>query len=615
MKNNEEIKFNKIYWLNNFETWKNFTFPENKISSDTLKSYNENWYNIYETVNTFIEKKRQIKDLAEIKSCFIDIDYPEIIKLTVAERATFMKDKYKNLTILFNQIKEKYNIEPNVINITYKWFHILFYYSEDCYFIDSNLHLQINNILNETLWWDENARDIARVYKSIWFIDWKGWKKGTIKNYFKQDLSFITKDKIIYNFWLKFIEREKISCNKKQLSQEKKEIVKNSNIEKINNIDALCFLEKLQQHITKYSSLYNITDIENLKKINNKLKYDKITLKFYEEDWQTLTAWLIMEQDQTLLWKINDYSKKTRRGNYNFLKNWILKDLNLDYSTFSKILQWISWFTLNSSLDKKSQLGSKLLWDDHYWRLIIWTQLLSKENQTAYKNYQNKYTEISWLKKVYRWLFVYLYEYKDYLKQYNIEWLNQIRFEMNHFLETMFWKKTKDQMKAHRIYIKELFFQISSLMIPIENITIDKNWKQIKQVWTNQLVKFYFEQWNGRWKKEMIWIELLLPDYIYFWKASYINKNVLNYQPWFWDTKITDFFIEVDDILSNTNNDYTKPLSAIFDFLLYSWDEKNKKSIFLRHLNKAIELNFFKSYKIENNTLTISNKSKHNLIS
>ena len=616
-------KFNKIYWLKNFETWKNLTFSENKISLDPLKSYNENWYNIYETVNTFIWSKRQIKDLAEIKSCFIDIDYPEIIdkNLSNTERASFMKDKYTKLCEKLGSLKKVYWITPSIFNATYKGFHILFHYSEDCYFINEDLHLKINDILNEYLWWDPNARDLARVYKTVWFIDWKEGRKRKIKSFAGESSGFlnITKTIIKERFWFEFKEREIDNVKKKQRSQEKKEIVKNSNIEKINNLDSWYFIWKIISYLNynedifcPFDLLWKDKNIEKnfyLLKIKNKLKYKEINenlYKFYEEDGETLTAGLTLEKDENWLLKINDYSQKNRRWNYNFLKNWILKDKEFDYTEFSKILFNTTSLVLTSNLDKKSQIDSKLLWDFHNKNIEINTIKTTQENKELIKSKIDEELSKPWFKKTFKGLFIYLNEkINNKSIQINSYWSYAIEF--NDFLEQAFNVKDETWKKRSRKILKNLLYDISWLRFPF----IEKNeynWKIIDTIVFKSIIEFSIKQgWSKRWDKDIFFIKPLLSlNLIFSNTPAFSNKNILSYKTWFTDTAILDFFLEVDDILNNTNHNYSEKLEIIFKKIKYNWSFIKNKQNLKHHLENWIKLWYFKDYKITEKNLIIS---------
>ena len=629
-----EKKFNKIYWLKNFETNKNMTFSETNISFDTLKSYNENWYNIYETVNTFIWNKRQIKDLAEIKSCFIDIDYPEIItnNLSNADRASFMKDKYILLCEKLGSLKKKYWITPSIFNATYKGFHILFHYSKDCYFINEELHLKINDILNEYLWWDPNARDIARVYKTVWFIDWKEGRKRKIKSFAGESSGFlnITKTIIKERFWFEFKEREIDNVKKKQRSQEKKEIVKNSNIEKINNLDSWYFIWKIISYLNynedifcPFDLLWKDKNIEKnfyLLKIKNKLKYKEINenlYKFYEEDGETLTAGLTLEKDENWIWKINDYSKKTRRWNYNFLKNWILKDKEFDYSEFSKILFNTTSLVLNSNLDKKTEINSQATWN------YLNNELSSKEKEILREHndlIESNFKEIEDIKEQHPWLTKVFYAFLTFLKEEitsnkrkcSSSWHYEIT--LNEFAEK-YLKMEKKYVKNHKTYLKFLIKKIWEFWFPYLNEIMEKtkSWweKKIETLSFKKLFDFDFsisKWWNNCEQKLFFKFAVAKSEnFLYINKSPfYYNKNILSYQPWLKNTKISDFFINVDSIINNKNFNYKNKLKNIYEFLNFTSTDKINKKTLTKHLKEGIKLWFFKSYKFEDDNLIIS---------
>jgi len=608
--------FNKIIFLKNFDdSFKPLFFSEKDERNNPtfLSEMNWKWYNIYQSVNTFIWKDRKIKDIAEIKSCFIDIDYPEILEMSEKERASFLNKNFKEIILpKLKFIKQTYNIFPNIINITLKGFHILFDYSEECYFIDINTHLEINNILNDILGGDSNARDIARVYKIVWYKDMKNWIHWKIKDFFSQIIksstknnsaeiqkTFITKDIINHKFWKTFIERDISSKIKEKESNSKKEQIKNKNIEKINNIDALIFLNKLKECFTVNTFLFS-KDKDILKIIENKLKFKEEfnCFKFFEADWKNLTSWLMIQNENTW-WKINDYSKKTRIGNYNFLKNWILDWIEIDYSSFVKILHSSTGLTLNTTNEKKAQISSKLMWDDHYNRFAT----LTTEWKDAYQGYLSMKMKNPWFKKLLRGLSTYLFENKD--KIMNSENPKIFKFELNDFLRETFWYTTENQIKKHRIYIKSLLLEMASILVPLEKEILE-NWKKIKQVDYEHFFKLSTQKgwWNS--KKEKIILNLLIPEILLFWNPWYINKNILTYQSWFKESKITDLLLEIDTILNNTNHNYTKNISEVYQMLDYKSTEKINRNTLLKHMKLAKERWFFKSYKIENDTLIVS---------
>ena len=627
------MKFKKIYWIKNFETDETFTFSEDKISLEKLKEYNDKGFNIYQSVNTFIWDKRQDKDLAEIKSCFIDIDFPEITTLNLEskERALYLKNKYENFIIpKLKEIENKYGIQETEINLTYKWFHILFSYEESCYFIDINIHKEINDLLNNILWWDPNARDLSRVYKVPWFRDFKGGNKWKIKTLNKNINPLkITSELILKKFNIKEISfREFWKTLSKKINKEKITDVIQNNIKKINNLDALdlinqtiLFFEKelknKQKEIESITSKEFINnDIKKIKIKLNKLKYKEKNHIYclLEEDWKTETSWLQISKNTNWNWEINDYSKKTRRGNYNFLKNWIFE--KNEFELLMKFLNSFLNISLNINKDKKSQMSNKLLWDDHYNRIVIKQGLnqfetkqlekIQKENKEVYAEYLEEYSRIDWFKKAYRGLFTYIYENKETLfKDYYEGKINKISFNLNDFLRDAFNLNTKDSIKDQKKVAKKLLLLMSSLTIPVqemlENSVLKTTYKNILELsFLNNL-----KGWKGN--KEKIEIEFKIPIEYVLGKPAFTNKKILSYKKWFKDTKAIDWILDVDDILNNTNNQYSENLESIYKKLGYTAKDAQKKKQLLKNtLTNFLKENFFKSFEFKENTLLIS---------
>jgi len=622
------MKFNKIYFLKNFETDKTLTFPEWNITEDDLKIYNEKGWNIYESVNTFIWNDRKSENIAEIKSCFIDIDYSEIKSLSEKERAWFLKEKFTNKIIpSLKNINHLYTIKPSQINVTYKWFHILFDYEEDCYFIDTDIHFKINQLLNDILGWDENARDIARVYKSVGFIDNKNWPKWKITSLKKtMDLTSNSNkiNKIIieklfsFDFKVRDIEKieNKVATKQKQFEK------KLQNIEKINSIDSLIFIENLKSLLETNKSLF--LDCE---KISNKLKLKNIDdslFKFYEEDWKNLTSGLVLEKNKDGLFEINDYSKKTRRWNYNFLKNWIFENTEIDYKLFSFILNHSTWITLNSNIEENSKFDSKLLWDKHYNRMDFWEKKdqiqsfvqhsildredIEEEYKIIFAESIKLKTSINGFWKMFRWFFTYIAENVD-----KLELTDNGKYKINfdEFITNIFWIDNKKAIKNQKSYIKFLLTILWELRVPsTEKDTL--NWKTIELVTMVPILKIYFQQnlW-WRWNNDCFFVEpLQSKKFIFNWNSAYINKKILTYQSWFKNSKITDLFIDIDDVIRNTNHHYSKKLIDIFSFLQYTNSFKENKRQLINHLEKWKNLKYFWDYEIKNDTLYVYKKTK-----
>ena len=606
--------FKKIYWIKNFETDENITFPEDKISLDKLKEYNDKGFNIYQSVNTFIWNRRLEKDLAEIKSCFIDIDFPDIISLNLdsKQRAIYLKDKYeKDILPKLKEIKIKYNIEPNEINVTYKGFHILFHYDSSCFFINPEQHKEINNKLNEILGWDENARDVARVYKIPWFIDWKYWNQGKIKSIINNNTHFITKDILEnkFNIYFKETKQDKITT-KSEIKTKKQDLVK-KNIEKINNINAFDFIEKLKNIFEKeknnlkfQNNKFKKLTEEILDKILNKLKFIKKTeyiFSLLEEDGVSETSWLRIEKS-SIWFEINDYSKKTRRGNYNFLKNWILDGIELPADNFIKLLYDSTWFTLSTSLEKRTEIDSKILWDRMNNNIFIDLNDLNDFNKELFLDYSSK--KIQQMDKKSKFILFSVLSLIRGEKAEKIEKENEIFYkiyweDLFNFLEDS--KDKSFRRKTKKEYLKILLY-CSDISFPFNKVLENSSWKKENII----LYKKIFNVWNNnekvhKGKKDFFIIEPLMnKDFIFSNSVWYYNKNILSSK--LKDT-VKDFSLFIDWLFKNT--DKTIAIFSFEDlfkrFELNSSEQANLQ-ICKKHLNNLNKLDFIKKFEIDSKT-------------
>ena len=613
--------FKKIYWLKNFETNENLTIPEDKISIEELKRYNENWFNIYQSVNTFIWNKRQDKDLAEIKSCFVDIDFPEIVelKLEKVERNEYMRKKYKDIKTILNEIYNLFKIKPSCINVTHKGFHILFDYEDSCYFIEPNIHKEINNKLNEMLWGDENARDLSRVYKIPWFVDWKGWNKWKIKTLEETDYK-ITKDIIENNFLISFKERD---SNKLSILQDKNEDKKekfNSNIEKINSFDSLEFINNLKDYFWKFLLLnkFEIYSQESINEILNKLKYKEISsscYSFLEKDGIQETSGLRLELNSDWIWKINDYSKKNRRGNYNFLKNWILENIKNTENKLNSIIHKSLNLTTNSSnkVVMDYQLMKSLFYDELDFEFStdsnfnidskklseedkIFIEKTKERNSMILRQFKQNYF------KVFIGLFVFLRKNieNETLKTtqdgyYEIEW--------NEFLSKMYNLNGKEETKHLKPVIKEYLSGLSDLKIPIISKTITNSGKTVETIERKSFIEIKFQiWWKSRWDKSFFFVKPSLMEKFIFSSTLWIkNMKILNHQKWFKNLQPTYFHDKIYTVLNNfKTNIYIDNFENCFKILeLTSSDEKQKLKTLRHHLKEWVENWYYADFEID----------------
>lgn len=598
------MNYNKIYFLKNFNSGETLSFPENDITQEQLKQYNESWWNIYESVNTFLWKDRKSENIAEIKSCFIDIDYPEIMEMSEKERASFLKDKYNIIQNNFAKIFRIYQIKPSLINITYKGFHILFNYSTECFLLDTQTHLEINNILNNILDWDKNARDVSRVFKSVWFIDWKGWKKGIIKNLIinEKQQHLITKDVLQNKFNLKFISRDlKIQEKKIKTSEDKKENAF-KNIKLYNEQDVFTTIQNTLQFFEGLKSLKEyVENSKNIENILNKLKYEKINdnlYKFFEPNWKDFTSWLVIEK-QNWKYEINDYSKKTRRWNYNFLKNWILVEIKKESQAifFNMALKNIFWFSIWKNNKDLLKGDFKTITDVVKDKTRFDIDTLSLENKELFKSYNNTFLEK--INKNCKTSFIALMHLLSE-KKYTLDSANKPCYVIywDEFFDLLwFSKKTAENEKKN---YKEILLYLSWLKFPF---LTEINWKQgarykgIFELWIQNNKEVHI----GRGSKDFFAIYPLENiDFIFSQnnKFAIFDKKLIQYKTRSIDFKL--FILDVDWTFKNTWHKYLEfDLNLVYKKLNLNQEKKENNKILRKHFWKAMEEWVIKFFKID----------------
>ena len=602
-------QYNKIYWIKNFSTNEIETFSENEKDEiqKYLKEKNENGFNIYLSVNTFFWNNRIIEDIAEIKACFIDLDFPEIKDFWYDEewikrRANFLKNTYYNLIQpKLNIVKEQYNIFPNKINVTYKWLHIFYYYDDDCWFINTEIHNAINDILNNIVWWDKSARDLARLCKLEWFIDWKNWRKWEIKTIYQNEKNKISKEIITNKFNLTFKNRSlneiKIKKEKalnKLISNIKKDDTKNSNIFKINKIDSLIFTKKLREYFENKKEKFSQND---LTKILNKLKYEqiqsikwKLAYKFYEEDWKTLTSGLFLVQND-IWYEIQDFSKRNRSNNYSFLQKWILENIKLDYKIFNEIIYFTTGLTLNTKDEKKSIIDKKVFLDFLNSRLILeWQNYFHSESKII-----DNFNYPEWFSKIFLGVFLFLYKHIEFD---NLDENNPYYF---YFVNDIFKEIFNITTKSWLEHNKKLFFEIIEI---ISEIKIDLNWKEVKvfekieksKSSNKDVIKIFPNKNNLKFRFSN--------------EITFFNIDILSFQKWFKKNKITEFLILVNWFTQVSKFDVNYKLKDVYNFLGYNGNEKTNESLLLKHLKKAKKLWIINFFEVKNSNIYFSKFKK-----
>lgn len=333
-----------------------------------LHEYNNEWYNIYKTFNTFFDWKRRTDHINELKTIFIDMDYK-----------WKNKENYLSLRKKCKVLEHEYWIYPFEINETYKGYHLLFSINPDLYYIKNEYYLDIASALIEYFDWDKLAKQITGLYKMIWFIDHKEKRNFLIENKFsatnqqKENLSIdlntlkkfwtipenfkikdILKDSV-YGIKVKWNKEWKIDYSKFQLEQNEK-LLKLSNIidkktwkqdiyEIIENIDWRKFIDAINDYQNWVFKWLNV--IINWKDIDN-----THGLKLYFNNWK---------------FEIKDFAGKKRFWNRLFLLNHVLwlnteksikkkKEKLFSYMSFLRerfgiiFNKSITWFYINSKL-------------------------------------------------------------------------------------------------------------------------------------------------------------------------------------------------------------------------------------------------------------------------
>lgn len=614
--------FNIIYWVKNPETSKNKTFSSGRPSFNLsiLEEYNKKGFNVYKTVNNFIWHKRIKDDIAEIRACFIDIDYLELKWLDMSDKAkqernNFMKLKYeKEVMLALKEIERLYNISPSEINITQKGFHIIYEYDSDCYFIDISLHEEINILLWDILKGDKNARDIARVYRIVDFTDWTWGNRGKIKEmkWKWKDVSpkKITKEIIQQKMNKIYKNRDILKIYKTFEKRITKDHKTNVNKWKINSIDSKEFVDALAKYFSFLSSKQNIEfSNDSIQNICNKLKYIEtkpgIEYRMLEDDWKALTSglYLVKEGD---IFRFHDYSKHYRSTNLSFLSDWIMPSLPIliwdKWKYLNQILSWSIQMNLSSILEKKTQIDSKLFYDYFYGRSKFPNELKTDFNKN---NPLSKLSQIPSIGKVYIALFSYIYD--KITKNNKISFDIQKQFyqiEYSDFFDFAFPAiNTPSKRKHHKKNLITILQKLSDVEIYFENETNNKaEYKRIIDI-TFPNISYY------RGKKDFFLIKpLITKDFSLSKKQAFFNKNILTFQDGFGNTKITDFLLYAEAMLQNKMRDFDIKSIYVFEFLWLTGTEKSKNNTLRKHLKKAISVKygFFKAYSINNWVIRLS---------
>jgi len=458
-----------------------FIFSEDLSEIDfyeKLKSYNDKWYNIYKTFNTFVGWKRDTESVFEFKGILIDLDYTQ-------------EDKEDYISILShcNKIKKKYGIFPVEINETFKWYHLIYALSEDLMFINNELYLELSKILVGEFNADYNAKQITWLYKVHWFIDhkkdWvsKKWRNFKIINKYNhpknryyevaiqennvRQFHLLNEKEKINDFLRKVLFWKRIYWNKMMkwlwmhekaeafLSQhagnlKQKEMKKKRYNLLIESIDARVWIDDINNAYSK-----------------GKPWFDKpIVIK---KDWISIdnTSWLKLYFNQNIWrYQIKDFSKWTRYWNKNFLFTYYfnIKNLNKKQQKLRAIqyMDFISkhfWIYPQTNLTKIA-VNEKILHDYVKWKIFVDNEWIMKD---IGEGVFNKIVFDTEYKTNYDW-FKFYFLMLSYIQSNNIRFDDFWNYELDfsEFVEfTGYWSWTYD----NKTIIKEILSYINRLYI------------------------------------------------------------------------------------------------------------------------------------------------------
>ena len=317
---------NKLYMLkNNKGEVKNYS----KLDTKEFQRLNLEWWNVYESVNTFFLEWRKEKDLEKFNAIWIDLD-------------VWIENKFPSFKELLAYIIQKIGVIPSKINETYKGYHIFFEFSKELEYLTLDSYKDLYNFINSNLWGDSNMRDVTGILKVEWFLDNKEWRAYEIKNIYNNPANKLNKDYLL-TYWIKaeFRKEELVIKKGKQKLRNKQDIENldgKSFIEGINElVDSNHYLfRKRIELIEQGEWLYGIDSTDGLK-----LKLNKDTDK----------------------WEICDYSIRKRSWIYPFLYNYYFKDESTDIKNKGKTVI-LKKFGINSQMgwDKVSENAVVSFW-------------------------------------------------------------------------------------------------------------------------------------------------------------------------------------------------------------------------------------------------------------
>lgn len=327
-----------IIWYNNWET------PNDRL-----------W--VYFTPNWNYRKSNCVrkKNKATLINCFcVDIDRKDHWNKT-------KKEIYEEVI--------KHIVEPSIIVETKNWYH-LYWLLKNKVDVDKEkleIYSEVEDYLVKITWWDEKAKDIARVLRVPWFRYWKDgeWKFKIKIIKFKPDLKYS------FNFFKNIVKEYKDSLNyvddllyKHILSGvvgNKQQADRERFFEKIND---LCVKDVLEELYPQYKVMDN----------------------WSIRDWGELTSWYKWNKNENYLNCFSPHDERPRWKPYNIVKKYFDGDIKKIVERAEK--HWIYLEHKNEyRITSDYVLQADEIWEwkgkIHYIvkKLLLWEEI-SKDDET-----------------------------------------------------------------------------------------------------------------------------------------------------------------------------------------------------------------------------------------
>jgi len=432
-----------------------------KLDTKEFQRLNLEWWNVYESVNTFFLEWRKEKDLWKFKAIWIDLD-------------TGVENKLHSYKELLTYIEERVWILPTRINETYKGYHIFFDLDKELNYLTLDSYKELYDYINKTLWWDYKMVWVTWVLKMEWYFDNKEWRNFEIVTIYKNKENLIWID-YLNRIWIKEeFRKEKTVINKW--------LQKIRNKYDVENIDWLELINRINEFCDSNHYL-----------IKKKINLIKNTEELYSVEG---TDWLKLQLNKEgTKWEICDYSLRTRGGINAFLSNYYFKGES-DWTKIKArtILLW-KWGIKSS------------VWGDKFsfpFNLSLWLdkdEIIRNEEDVSYITWKEDITEIesliandtknsilsnSALLKVIAWV-VLCWKRNSKDKNQYLVWENDI-------LEA-FWKTNSSENKRN---LRKMVIELSKLNYSTKEVMdfdgTSLEWIQLKRIfdiwfWKNKEIK------------------------------------------------------------------------------------------------------------------------------